>query len=172
MNKVEITNELLARIYGAYIGCECKIVSKNDPYNQFGEIGLKSRLNWLHIGLLDTVKVKLLLTPLSEITDEDAIEVGKIAFYGADIDDFECKQIDRTKEGVVEIVGNSNLRLCIAAWGNSLAFAMVYDDGNFLPIPEIHAIIDYLRSKSYDCGYGEIPSLIEAGIAINRVNQH
>jgi len=28
-------------------------------------------------------------------------------------------------------------------------------------------VIDYLRSKSYDCGYGSIGSLIGAGIAVD-----
>lgn len=28
-------------------------------------------------------------------------------------------------------------------------------------------VIDYLRSKSYDCGFRHIPSLIDAGIAID-----
>ena len=27
---------------------------------------------------------------------------------------------------------------------------------------------DFLRSKGYDCGYGNIPSLIEAGIAVEK----
>jgi hypothetical protein len=29
-------------------------------------------------------------------------------------------------------------------------------------------LIDFLRSKSYDCGYGSIPSLIAEGIAIDK----
>lgn len=29
-------------------------------------------------------------------------------------------------------------------------------------------VIDYLRSRGYDCGYADIPSLIDAGLAIDK----
>jgi hypothetical protein len=29
--------------------------------------------------------------------------------------------------------------------------------------------LDFLRSKSYDCGYGNIPSLIDNGIAVEKI---
>ena len=41
---------------------------------------------------------------------------------------------------------------------------------NYLKILQI-STIDYLRSKGYDLGYGNIPSLIDAGIAITNKNE-
>lgn len=86
---------------------------------------------------------KLILTPLSEITDEDAIIVADLGAssgnggitYGLQI----IRDIRFGRDGVLEV-------------RNAKRFIK---------------IIDFLRSKSYDCGYGSIPSLITAGIAIN-----
>ena len=49
---------------------------------------------------------------------------------------------------------------------------IIYDAENEEPLAVLRQteIIDYLRSNSYDCGYGDIPSLIAANIAIDKTS--
>ena len=79
-----------------------------------------------------------ILTRLSNITDEDALEVAKILYTPVSI--YISANAGR------EIVTNMD------------TYTFRFNKAN--------RIIDFLRSKSYDCGYGSIPYLIEAGIAI------
>jgi len=149
MNKVEITNELLAGVYGAYIGCgathensiDTKLVGWDVLSFKYGNPVLEG--TWKHRD--DACRLwcywdecKLLLTPLSEITDEDAIEVARL---------------NRVETSCPELVGHS-----IIHWRVKNGF-----------VREFNAeMCDYLRSKGYDAGYLNIPSLIEAGIAIKK----
>lgn len=88
---------------------------------------------------------KLILIPLSDITDNHALEVAKIL----------------ENDIVLE-------------WGEELAIEMgkrIVND--MFKFPKRHLdkyiyLLDYLRSKSYDCGYMNIPSLIQAGYAIKK----
>lgn len=164
------TNEFLARVYGAYMGCDVEyqgrdgrpdkyfIDTTKDDYNfQFRLSGFKGQDVFgdiiLNTGELisdeaeaDVKDCKLLLTLLSEITDEDAIEVASrqyddAARFDRDYLVYEGRLI--VNEGTGEY-HKQHLLHC-------------YKD-----------MVDYLRSKGYDCGYGEIPSLIDAGIAIKQ----
>ena len=99
------------------------------------------------------VEGKPILTPLSEITDEDAVEVAKIM----EIPQFERAKLFGCDENNYYTIGrhikNEIIETC-------------YNDGFYLQ----GAVIDYLRSKHYDCGYMHIPSLITAGLAIKKNN--
>lgn len=77
----EITNEFLAACFAAYWGCKMKIADYPHEYDM-------CMLNGNSVCVGQNVKdvdlwykintCKLILTPLSLITDEDAIEVAKI----------------------------------------------------------------------------------------------
>jgi len=88
---------------------------------------------------------KLILIPLSDITDNHALEVANIL----------------ENDIVLE-------------WGEELAIEMakkIVNDMFKFPIRHLEKyiyLLDYLRSKSYDCGYMNIPSLIQAGYAIKK----
>lgn len=116
---------------------------------------------------------QLLLTPLSEISDEDAIEVAKLAISNSEIKDFKAVQIRREDYGVkviIEWFGKEGLSMYWVFITNNRLPQFLKRTGSTLA--ELHyqfpiQAIDYLRSKSYDCGYGSIPSLLTAAIAIN-----
>jgi len=124
---------------------------------------------------------QLILTPLSKVSDEDAVECAKLASYHPDLKedweniicDFQVDKIVRHTDGVeikhtcICFEGSFHIRFdgsmfMSGEYGGSFAEPTIY-----LP----HYGIDYLRSKGYDCGYGNIPSLIEAGIAIENTAQ-
>lgn len=93
---MKLTNEEIARVFAMYLGCDIEFVY-NSPYvtwirenrraNLIGVRGIAAVLNPIRRnGKLDKnsenhLKVhlcKLLLTPLKNISDEDAIEVAKL----------------------------------------------------------------------------------------------
>lgn len=102
------TQKLTPAIAAAYWDAEINLGNK---YVDADAIGcLQADISAWH-------ECKLLLSPLSAISDEHAVEVANIT----EKKDFSASEIT-----------------------------------------------DYLRSKGYDMGYGSIPSLIEAGIALNK----
>lgn len=93
---------------------------------------------------------KPILTPLSEITDEDAVEVAKIM--------------------------HENTELHTVDVGIEWVSAFINSSGSFVSIYLWTSAIDYLRSPFrpdgtpkpvYDLGYMHIPSLIAADLAIS-----
>jgi len=80
---------------------------------------------------------QLILTPLSKISDEHAVEVCKLLYNNPSLHNAERGRIVATT-------------------------------GDWHSTRKGVAIIDYLRSKGYDCGHGNIPSLISAGIAVEK----
>lgn len=82
---------------------------------------------------------KLLLKSLSKITDDDKSYCLKIVHQNSRL------------YGVVNFTYLGRLEC------------------NAVDADQWQQIIDYLRSKGYDCGYCEIPSLIDAGIAIEKI---
>lgn len=140
MNKVEITNDIKRAIFHTYHNSKCVYTNEWGMFKTFAH-------DYLWHNTTD-VNAKLLLTPLSEITDEDAIEVGKLIFLTESVDE---PTIYRIKQ--------------VLGWVNPL-----YQLTNVMTIKGdvFIKIIDYLRSKCYDCGFAHIPSLISAGIAIKK----
>ena len=85
-------------------------------------------------------KCQLILTPLSKISDEDAVEVcGLVGWDASD----KGKLLD-----------------CVLGSDNAIAFEF---EMNIYRVKLSIEIIDYLRSKGYDLGHGNTTSLISAG---------
>ncbi len=120
---------------------------------------------------------QLILTPLDEITDEDAIEVAKMAMYHPSnkedweniICSFIVDEITRLSTGVVIIAS-------LICWEGSIninydGFIEIKNEEGENEVGGIWnyaSIIDFLRSRHYDCGYGSIPSLIAADLAVSK----
>lgn len=150
---MEPTKDELTRIFGAYIGCDCY-----DEYSDKQGVvqGVNKEYIWIKHNIIHDRaynEVKLILTPLSEITAIHAEAIGRLTelsayrreFWGCD----------------------SNNYLWI---GKEIANGLYTYCGDILLSISAHrAIIDYLRSQHYDCGYGTRESLIETGIAISAV---
>ena len=154
----KISNKERARIFAAYWGAEIQMKDTDKPYLP-EKIGRMNNLDECRVESIKTSTrgsiaciysyriqhAKLILKPLSEISDEDAIEVSKV--YGNNMP---------TKEEGMGIIKN-----CLYD----------YEESNEVTLHDGMRVCDYLRSKSYDCGYGSIPSLISAGIAITETKK-
>lgn len=141
--------QLTAQIAAAYSGCEIIHTNVSGYGKRLLPKGIyeESYIEGCYLKILNTAEhnvfflpmnqCQLILTPLSEITDEHAIEVGKIFGFK------------------VQLLEN----------GKWLAKNLHNSKFDITTIKQMQ-VIDYLRSMGYDCGYGDISSLIEAGIAI------
>lgn len=178
-------NKLTAQIAGAYLGCDVK----HSTMGRSG-IGKLTAIRKDVLGISDeddiygswinTDYCQLLLRPLSEITDEDAVQVANMkkrechteftvsnmqhALHQTSKDGYNILWID-FQSFSINHAGHSQVhkhKIGISTWGS----VTHYYDGELSQVNDSRQIIDYLRSRSYDCGYGNIPSLIQAGIAI------
>ena len=167
MQDKAISNEVLARIYGAYLGSPIQYqdtegktviatltgVSRADGLEttwdkkKDGCVGdyLSFKANGRHD--CDALHAKLILRPLSDITDEHAKQVAEL------MSSLEYGELDPDT---------------ISDWFNDIwignsALMSDYVDGR-----QLQGLIDFLRSLGYDLGYGSIPSLIQAGIATKK----
>jgi hypothetical protein len=148
---MEHTNEFLQGMFAAYMGCEVMLdngqVKKIEGVGR-GRVDLPSGISSMNLTRKFT-DVKPILTPLSEITYEDAVEVAKI---------MKIPQHERAK-----LFGcDENNYYTIGRHIRKEIIETCSDDGFYLQ----GAVIDYLRSKKYDCGYLNINFLIEAGLAV------
>lgn len=155
-----VTNEMLARIFGAYMPCKIIIddthryligVDWGEGYISYGELTESGEPDYDYLADKCTIdKIQLILSPLSEISDEDAIEVAKIITY----------------------IPSARADNHIDLW--SIDETYFYCAGENIPTTKqfINSLpteaVDFLRSRSYDCGFANIPSLIEAGMAIKK----
>jgi hypothetical protein len=145
---MEHTNEFLQGMFAAYMGCDCEITETQyeiTTTTKAKSLGVVSeRVHFAEAGLfVHFSKLKPILTPLSEITDEHAVEVARIA---------RCRY--------------QSIESIIAA-GKELVTIYLDRSSNVSAISWVN-IIDYLRSRHYDLGYMHLPSLITAGLAIKK----
>jgi len=166
---MEHTNEFLRGMFSAYMGCEVeyKMVTFQNIGLSFKGLFFDSRHLGGGIAEKPFKHCKPILTPISKISDEDAVEVAKI-IYGDEFykytwemsrhnsPNFVClNNIDDDDYSIIFTVGKDYKHsICIEAFmPNNQHTTMFY-------------VVDYLRSKKYDCGYLHISSLIEAGLAV------
>jgi hypothetical protein len=143
------TNEFLQGMFAAYRGCSVKSKISGSTYKTIGISykescfivcnGDRVSKGDLHLYPKDLMPI---LTPISEITDEDAVEVGRII----GVIDEDCPNED------------------LSYWAGYTR--KVYLNKHKYGSDRVYHVIDYLRSKHYDCGYLHISSLIEAGLAV------
>ena len=86
-------------------------------------------------------KAKLILTPISKMTEADGAEIAKM---------FDGTKTVVDSDSFIQIVDKDGM------------VPFYWIAGGSIPIK----LTDKLRELGYDCGYGEIKSLIKAGIAI------
>ena len=125
-------------------------------------------------GALRIYQCQLILTPLSKISDEDAVEVAKMAISKSEIKGFKVVQIRREDYAVkviIEFDGKDGLGMYwvnITSYGMPQFLKRVGSTLHELHYQFLQCCIDYLRSNGYDLGHGSIPSLIAAGVAMEK----
>lgn len=140
----QLTNKELLRIFAAYM--PCKTMWGDNHHHVLTGISIIKKLAELTLGFNSkrtctadarVDEFKLILTPLSEISNEHKIELCTIRFKGA------------------KVIGNAK------------QISMITE---FIRIDAIKdsESVDRLRELGYDIGYGSIPSLIAAGIAVKK----
>lgn len=135
--------QLTQQIAGAYIGAQVEWTNKKWDIYSYGKDGVQ--INAL---VVPYDQCRLILTPLSAISDEDAVEVAKMVGYDDTGNGKVCRSfININREIVLDFEQN--------------VFYIKLDT----------PIIDYLRSRNYDLGYMGIRSLIDAGIAISSLDK-
>lgn len=156
----QITNEMLDRIFAAYWGCKTIICY---PSSNFPQYSVVDKL--FHKSLQDKMESlathykwnKLILKPLSSISDEDAKEVAKMyPWFNWYVD----AVLEVYKNQFGDTVVSNEKRI-----GRYETVCLKYSEPSEIELNQKQT--DYLRSRSYDCGYGNIPSLITAQIAIS-----
>lgn len=154
----EISNELRARVFALHLGCGYTYE------NEFGRY--KNVVDWKLLQKIQTgygIDPQLLLTPLSEISDADAIEVAKIVMPVASGDYLFV--VMRMDDKVI-VRFNENVDVAIFYDGN-IVIASVHDE-EYMPAFNIPNAVDLLRSKEYALPAYGIPDLFEAGIAVRK----
>jgi hypothetical protein len=105
---MEHTTQFLQGMFAAYIGCEVMLdngqVKKIEGVGR-GRVDLPSGISSMNLTRKFT-EVKPILTPLSEITDEDVVEVAKIMLKKED--DWIPVRIERNK-AYIEVVTKEEL---------------------------------------------------------------
>ena len=136
---MEITNEIKAKVFAQYLGQRTNVGKLYDIHLDGYykcEINIE---NWA-TGRLDNNQLKLILKPISKITDEDAIEVGK------------------------KFGGGS---LANGKWIVDSLFRT--DESNSFYVIDIILIYQFLKSKGYDLPHYLLngKTLQECGLAIH-----
>jgi len=178
-----VKQRLTIQIAGAYLNAQ--MIMRKGVYNIVGtslDSGISNGIILCHqqYKIFRTAKIgacKLILTPIPEITDEHIVQAAKLASYHPDfkedwdniIADFRVDDIIRhpdrveVKHTCICFEGSFNLRHDGSMYFTGEDEGVSAQPTVYLP----HYAIDHLRQKNYDCGYAHIPSLIDAGIAIN-----
>lgn len=147
----EISNEERVRVFLAHLGCSViygyngrerrGVVTGNSATDGL-EIFDSRRTTHLHHNV-DPILCALLLTPLSKISDEDAIEVAR--------------------------TGRANFMTDHAGIhsGKQLVFEL-WDQHPHIRPDRVVEITDYLRPKGYNCGYAQYSpdDLVEMGVVV------
>lgn len=147
---MEHTNEFLMGMFAAYRGCE--VYSKR-PVDKYYLKGLDISNDILFVSQVsdhwdgntgDIREYRPLLTPLSEVTDEDKIAIAKIARM--------VRNFSERGDELARLLTSRDL---------------IFDTYKFGGAATYINVVDYLRSKHYDLGYMHVPSLIQSGLAIS-----
>lgn len=93
-----LTEREIIKVYGMYIGCDLQCPLSESPKTngivKCGGIGYEDAYNALYWTTKEWEYCKLILTPLSAITDEHAIDAALVGEYLFDDEDKEdCKRV-------------------------------------------------------------------------------
>lgn len=180
-----VIKNLTATLAANYLGCPIKTKegitgTLVGVFASYGTCNIEFPDESISVGHLLS-ECQLMLIPISEILDEHAIELLKIANYHPFLasDWHKIKMLDFHIERITklsECIKVKHSFRCFEGYfvigyldNMHLHFEMQneYEDSIESSIWQPHRLVDYLRSLGYDCGYGSISSLIEAGIAIS-----
>lgn len=154
--------KLTAAIAASYFGAEVKV---NGYYNNDSTpkeiVGTMTHVGLMSIGTgggqYSYSQCQLILTPLDKISDEDAVEVAKI---------LDLNYSDTDENYYLDLVGMREYLSELFDGVNRFQDSYTFD--------KISKLIHYCQSHTIDIGHGygdnHIPSLIAAGVAVEKTN--
>lgn len=113
--------------------------------------------------------LKIELTPLSKISDEDAIYCAGVVF-GQTYMNWTTTVTNTETQVHSRYVDDEDEKTILFIPKSTEIYYTQEGKINEIDGCRMQEIIDYLRSKGYDCGYMHIPSLIDAGYAIDKTS--
>ena len=140
-----MTNEYRCKIFAAHLGCNFRYAGSIANIRKLAGINRRYSVEE-EAPTGDSYRIdrcQLILTPLSEISDEHARGIARIA------------RPDITDNEHLLNIGRS---ICINLIRGNVLLEIGFN--------RIRGIITYCQRNSIDVGYDDIPSLIEAGIAV------
>lgn len=170
----QLTNEEIAKVFAIYLNDTAKVNTKDgimhlvavDIFNQ--TVDVCESYDSVDPNYENLQDVKLLLKPLSSISDEDAVEVGKLAARRPDHYTKEDADITRHKNSIdVVFTDKIDEVINISFDGDILLYSWISATKKVIEERvncQVH-IVDYLREKGYALPY-KGQSLFELGIAI------
>lgn len=177
---------LTATLAANYLGCPIKTKegitgTLVGVFATYGTCNIELPDESISVGHLLS-ECQLILAPISEILDEHAIALLKIASYNPQLasDLPRIKISDCHVEKIIKFSECIKVKHSLASFKGyfvigyldnmRLHFEMQDENEDLIEdyIWRPYRLVDYLRSLGYDCGHGSISSLIEAGIAINK----
>ena len=160
-----MTKTLTAQIVAMYFGAKFTYRGSYGHIRTMGGIAITHNLiDDDTQETFNTSKCYLILRRLDKITDEDAIACIKIrdkgVIYGFGTPVYKAEKVKSFNYGK----NISEEQTCITIYDKiGTSYGQYFILQSQLGIEEV----DFLRSKGYDCGAGEIQSLIECGLAID-----
>lgn len=170
MNKTEISNETKAKVFAQYWEPDAVRIKDIDNCEKIGfPLNDFVKKVFMPMGICDNGvgiicfgdpkgrydqenydNIKLLLTPLSKISDEDAIEVANILKQRGVNKEEETSVIEEKEDLINALIGQTDYEI------------------NDVPTPLILQIYQYLQSRGYDLPsfYLNGKTLFEAGLCI------
>lgn len=177
---IQLTNEERRHIISAYgIGCPVlpdKITYiKNEGACEISslsiEVGACIKYSPSYSEFLQFDKFKMALKPLSQMSDEDALAVAKLATrYSEDIDYVAYRFEIQNRADTYLIITFRGACVKIDYKHDAVAFmtaSNIYMPSMFMPVLNMQDIVDYLRAKHYALPY-QGHSLFELGVAIEQ----
>jgi len=150
----KLTNEEVVKVLGGYLNCEVEFEKELSDPNKIGSGKVRRRIRYYDLDERIVENIKLLITPISAITDEHAIEVADILKY-------------KSEEYFKENLGYSRI---------DAVKMLLLEKGNYMgQICNILHSYEYLKSKGYDVPlwfginhWANGKTAIELGIAIDK----
>lgn len=156
---IELTLENREKFFALYYGQEVWLRKDNQLFIMDGE------------SIETPYGIGILLKPLSSITDEDAVEMARIALYHPTIEGF-CNDDVWIGEGDLDNIGNHSLEVGMRCWEGTLTIndqtgivKLSDEDKDEQFVFNTSKLVDYLRSKGYALPWMglSVEEMVEAG---------
>ena len=159
---MHVESNIHIRIASNYLNAKCTHIN----YGTSDSIDCMDLLGLVYSGRRNIAEYSLMLTPLSEVSDEQAIAIATImcnAYGGIN----KSPTVERVDDRIKIWTGGRGV--CSIWFNGELNWSDV-ENRNLNTSIQARMAYDYCRKNSIDVGYDDIDSLIKARIAVKSTN--